>query len=336
MPELISQDFLDSLQKRLRLHFDPDLSLELVCNNVTLDKTSGLRLAQETKERVQNIIRIELCEYHKIDERLKAYEMELEEGRKQAELEKEKRRILQIEDDQHRRKRAEHMFDIHRSTRLRKQNIELNEKWRLAEKMVASYGTLVDINLKYRSCNFSAYKQQIDDYVLVSLCSSLRKSRVYVRNDLLNPKKNIVESKFRTIHKIMKGAYLNGYYGLLDNIGEEVVQGKIRTVFRLNENSKICENFVYRENGKQKWSRTYFLISDENESIFCKKRHMPTTVTVRLFLELYKRYRSFQKLSNNTNFIDAIRNYLDYLWRPFGVMANKGFDNCQEINKLQV
>lgn len=319
------QDFIDTVQRRIRLVIDPDISLHFVDNNVTFSTPDPLD--PDTVEYIKEIIAAELNEYYKKlseDPEIQlAVEREIQRKNMEYVLAKQEELCI-IRNQQYEQERLDRIE--RENKRIYEQQLKREKDLQHARKICAPFDELVENTLGQWELKSTS---PVDDYIMINLyCRMNGVATNYCFQKFYDAKNSWNNRKRFVINKTMDMAIENNFYGLLEEAGQVLLNGKSRRAFHLNNKTKIFGKYIYRGG----WGKAQFFIS--RQDIFkgnMRKRGNKIHVDPDLFSQFYMRYKAIQKLKSNILFMNSVKNYLDYLWRPFGIMANKGWEECKEI-----
>lgn len=336
------QQFLDSLQARLRLQINPGIILSM--NGKLLDVNSTEPLDQETLSFVHEVLNMELDVYRQtnkqhIDEILR----EENERREMLQREREaERKIIEREQLEKRRKENEER-ELKRRERAA---AILKENEVILHKMVNPFGTLEIYNDAFAIYPYTVEKD-IDPFLLYMLtkkvenrlakCSLVYECRWDHRHvPTCKALRKYVNDKRMIKENMMHYCIKNDYLGLYEYVKDVTIkdQGTYKA-FRLTDTTLIAGRYLVkltepgRNNNDETWCKTKFIIKKPTSSYRnLKKRGNYAEIDPEIACKIYRRYNALEKMKKNAKFMNGFRRSVEELWKPDGVMCRKGWEEC--------
>lgn len=160
------------------------------------------------------------------------------------------------------------------------------------------------------------------------------KSRIDILNGILHSGPKSIQNKdFRRyrndkevlLKKLCTDPMFFQYY---DHVGTYHVLGKIRPVYRVQENVLIAGTKYYKKED-QPWKNKLKMKSIASRPIYSNNA-LVLNIPGSLVADLYVRYRAIKTLRNNRSFVLGVERRRHDLWKPDGVFCRKGWEQMQK------
>ena len=336
------QQFLNSLQARLRLQINPGIILSM--NGKLLDVNSTEPLDQETLSFVHEVLNMELDVYRQTNKQHIDDIFREENERKyilwkEREAEKERQEKVLLE----KQRKENEQRELENKVRVKEL---LREHKGVLQKMIEPFGT-VELFEHVFEIYPRTVEKEVDPYTLYCLNQKVKN---YLCNINLwyrynwnhrfphtsKVKRKYINDKSFIKENMMRYCIDNDYLGLYQYVKDVAIkdQGTYKA-FRLTDTTLIAGRYLQnstepgRNNNDKTWCKTKFIIKPPTSTYRdLKKRGNYAEVDPEIACQIYRRYKALEKIKKNTRFMDGFKRSVQELWKPDGVMCRKGWEKC--------